>query len=317
MAERRAAGFNIPLNFYDGAEVNSIPKRVRAAAIGVWALAGDYSATQLTDGYVGPEMLRTFGCTPPIRAALKATTNSRGEHSPLWEDARDGGVQLTNWPKWQRTRAEVTTYRASEAERKKAARDAKRNQAQDNSRPSLDQLSSNSHATVDQLSTNCRATVEQLSPVEHDPRVGSGETSTSSNAKTSARTPAGRPQNVRSTKTETKTETKTKSLSIETSGECVTSGDARDEDTHTDQAPPRFCDNHPGGTRDRCGDCANARAFHAAWTDTQAVIETVRTQQAEAERRRRRELIDACLRCDDFGRLDDLTDCNHQEERHA
>lgn len=127
MAERRSPGFNIPLNFYDGAEVNSLPKRVRAAAIGVWSLAGNYAATQLTDGYVGPEQLRMFGCTSPIRAALKATTNSRGDLSPLWEDARDGGVQLSNWPKWQRTHAEVTTYRESEAERKRAARDAKRN----------------------------------------------------------------------------------------------------------------------------------------------------------------------------------------------
>jgi hypothetical protein len=126
MAEKRKAGFNIPLNFYDGPEVDSIPKRIRAAAIGVWALAGDYAATQLTDGYVGPGLLKQFGCTDAIRAALKVTINKKGELSPLWVDARNGGVQLTNWPKHQRTNDEVTTYRESEAERKRIERESKR-----------------------------------------------------------------------------------------------------------------------------------------------------------------------------------------------
>lgn len=124
MAERRAAGFNIPLNFYDGPEVDSIPKRIRAAAIGVWALAGDYAATQLSDGFVPAGVLKTFGCTDAIRAALKVTINKKGELSPLWIDARNGGIQLTNWTKHQRTNDEVTAYRSSEAERKRIAREA-------------------------------------------------------------------------------------------------------------------------------------------------------------------------------------------------
>lgn len=126
MAERRAAGFNIPLNFYDGPEVNSIPRRIRAGAIGVWALAGDYAATQLSDGYVPAGVLKTFGCTDAIRAALKVTINKKGELSPLWVDACNGGIQLTNWPKHQRTNDEVTTYRTREAERKRAERESKR-----------------------------------------------------------------------------------------------------------------------------------------------------------------------------------------------
>lgn len=127
VAERRAAGFNIPLNFYDGAEVDSIPKRIRAAAIGVWALAGDYAATQLSDGYVPAGVLKSFGCTDAIRAVLKVTLNKKGELSPLWVEGRNGGIQLTNWPKHQRTNDEVTSYRTREAERKRAKRDASRN----------------------------------------------------------------------------------------------------------------------------------------------------------------------------------------------
>lgn len=127
MAERRPPGFNVPLNFYDGPEVDSIPRRIRAAAIGVWTLCGNYAATQLTDGYVPAGMLKSFGCTDAIRAAMKVTINKKGELSPLWEEARNGGIQLTNWPKHQRTNDDVTTYRASEAERKRLEREAKRN----------------------------------------------------------------------------------------------------------------------------------------------------------------------------------------------
>jgi hypothetical protein len=127
MAERKAAGFNIPLNFYDGPEVSSIPKRIRAAAVGVWALAGDYSATKLTDGYVPADVLENLGCTDKIRAALKVTINVKGELSPLWVDGPSGGIQLTNWPKHQRTNAEVTAYLHADAERKRLARETKRN----------------------------------------------------------------------------------------------------------------------------------------------------------------------------------------------
>ncbi len=38
MAERRPPGFNVDLGFYDSDEVLSIPRKIRAAAIGVWTL---------------------------------------------------------------------------------------------------------------------------------------------------------------------------------------------------------------------------------------------------------------------------------------
>jgi hypothetical protein len=161
VAEKRKPGFNIPLNFYDGPEVESIPKRIRAAAIGVWALAGDYAATQLTDGYVGAGLLRQIGCTDAIRAALKVTINKKGELSPLWIEGRNGGVQLTNWPKHQRTNDEVTTYRASEAERKRGERAAKR-------KPS----------TSDNNETSGRTTVGQSTDVRSDARDPKTETET-------------------------------------------------------------------------------------------------------------------------------------------
>lgn len=122
MAERRPAGFNVPLGFYDGPEVKSIPRRIRAAAVGVWTLCGTFSANKLQDGYVGPETLKELCCTDAIRSALMATKGPDGASDPLWEDAWGGGIQFTKWVKYQRSRAEVKAYREADAERKRNAR---------------------------------------------------------------------------------------------------------------------------------------------------------------------------------------------------
>ena len=125
MAERRPPGFNIDLGFYDSAEVKSLPRRIRAAAVGVWSLCGNFSANKLQDGYVQAETLRDLGCTEAIRAALMSTIDADGNPSPLWVEAHSGGIQFTRWTKWQRTRAEVKAYRDADAERKRRAREGK------------------------------------------------------------------------------------------------------------------------------------------------------------------------------------------------
>lgn len=122
VAERRPPGFNVDLGFYDSEEVLSLPRKIRAAAIGVWTLCGSYSANKLSDGYVSLEALRDRGCTPAIRAALMSTVPE-----PLWAEAHAGGIQFTRWAKWQRTSDEVKAYREADAERKRKAREAKRN----------------------------------------------------------------------------------------------------------------------------------------------------------------------------------------------
>ncbi len=122
MAERRPPGFNVDLGFYDSEEVLSIPRKIRAAAVGMWTLCGSYSANKLSDGFVSNEMLKQLGCTPVIRAALMST-----KPEPLWvDDEHVGGIWFTRWAKWQRTCSEVKAYRDADAERKRRAREAKR-----------------------------------------------------------------------------------------------------------------------------------------------------------------------------------------------
>lgn len=124
MADRRPPGFNVPLGFYDGPEVKSIPRRIRAAAVGVWTLCGTFSANKLQDGYVGPEDLKTLCCTDAIRDAMMNTKGPDGAPDPLWVPARDGGIQFTKWVKYQRSRADVKAYREADAERKRTERKA-------------------------------------------------------------------------------------------------------------------------------------------------------------------------------------------------
>jgi hypothetical protein len=124
LADRRPPGFNVDLGFYDSPEVLSIPRKHRAAAVGVWTLCGAYAANKLTDGLVSEEKLKELGCTPAIKTALMST-----KPEPLWvsSDAYPGAIQFTRWTKWQRTCAEVKGYREAEAERKRKAREASRN----------------------------------------------------------------------------------------------------------------------------------------------------------------------------------------------
>lgn len=86
-------------------------------------------------------------------------------------------------------------------------------------------------------------------------------------------------------------------------------------DTHTDRPPSKFCDAHPRGTRNRCPDCGNARTAYEAWREDQAAQDVAIASAEDRERRTRRQLIEACHAaggpCDDFGRLDDLSPCDH------
>jgi hypothetical protein len=81
---------------------------------------------------------------------------------------------------------------------------------------------------------------------------------------------------------------------------------------HTDRPPSRFCTNHPNGTPERCGDCANARTAFKAWQEAEDELEQNRADALDADRRMIRDAIDNCDQCDDFGRTDDLEPCpNH------
>ena len=94
-----------------------IPRSKRTAAIGLWTIAGAWSAHDLTDGFVPAFMIEEWGGTEAdadelIRAGMWA------------EDEHDGdpGYQFVNWAEYQPMKADVEAKREYERERKRQQR---------------------------------------------------------------------------------------------------------------------------------------------------------------------------------------------------
>jgi hypothetical protein len=108
------AWFKVDDKFHSSEEVMSIPLAERAAAIGLWTLAGAWSADQLKDGYVPVTHLETWGGTIEIATSLV--------RAKLWTRVGSRGFQFRNWDKWQTTRADVDERQSGWREKKAAER---------------------------------------------------------------------------------------------------------------------------------------------------------------------------------------------------
>lgn len=278
--------FYVDDGFSDSKPVLNMPDRYRLAACGLWTLAGSWSAKEELDGFVPDSKLRQLGARPPIIAAL---TDSGPMSAPLCTEV-DGGLQFNSWEKWQPTRAELVAERIenerkreADAERKRAERAAKNDQNPD--RPRRRRKGRN---TV--ISTN--PTDENL-PSSQCPNGQTADIQRDSRAHAGARLDPTRPDPTRP--------------DLETHQSVYPT--VSSAPPHTDQPPSKFCDNHPDGTRDRCGDCANARRAFEAWEAAQTEHDREAAERADADRSAIRAAIDNCGNCDDFGRLDDLSPC--------
>lgn len=88
-------------------KVLSIPRRDRPAAMGLWVLAGAWSAHHLTDGAIPIFLVKELGCPP---AAAKSLVRSG-----LWRESEHGFV-FHDWESQQPSRTEVQVTRAKRAE---------------------------------------------------------------------------------------------------------------------------------------------------------------------------------------------------------
>lgn len=113
--------FRVDDGFTTSVPVLKIPRRYRTQAVGLWVLAGAWSAKELTDGFIPECVIEDFGGTPAIAARLVACG--------LWEKA-EKGYQLVGWSKYQPTKQQVLTSRSEAAERKKRGREAQRKAAE-------------------------------------------------------------------------------------------------------------------------------------------------------------------------------------------
>lgn len=107
-------------------ELLSIPRRYRAAAIGVWSLCGAWTSGQLTDGFVPNEVIKECGGTSDIRGWLVK--------AGLWNDGPDG-ITFTGRGCRVPNAQDVRKRRATTAQRVRDWREAQRESQADSDPP--------------------------------------------------------------------------------------------------------------------------------------------------------------------------------------
>lgn len=103
-------------SFGDHPKVKRIPRADRAAAIGLWTLAGTWSARHLQNGKVPDYMIEELAGSDHLAKILVDVE--------LWH-ITEGGYVFHNWEQWQPTREAVEARRQSEADRKARWRQSK------------------------------------------------------------------------------------------------------------------------------------------------------------------------------------------------
>jgi hypothetical protein len=101
--------FKVDDRFHSSRKVLAVPRRIRLAAIGLWTVAGSWSAGEELDGYVPDYMVEEWGGTGELVDALVA--------AGLWETASNG-TTFAKWAEYQPTREQMDEKREHERVRK-------------------------------------------------------------------------------------------------------------------------------------------------------------------------------------------------------
>lgn len=278
--------FYVDDGFSDSKPVSNLPDTQRLAAIGLWTLAGSWSAKEETDGHVPSARLRALGSKP---ALVKVLTDPGPLNAALWERTPHG-ILFKSWDKWQPTHAELEAERLenerkreADAARKRAERAAKngeelpptprrrrkgRNAVTIENHPhphGADRVKSDGnpggHPNQQQSDVQADLAGARLDPTRPDPTrssslVTSGGGGTSRNTQARNGSDAPPPQDI---------------------------GDSR----KTAHEPPAACRKHPGGWNhdENCAACGRLRKHAEGQRDAEAESERQRTRErAEWER---------------------------------
>ena len=109
--------FKVDDRFASSRKVLRIPRHRRASAIGLWTLAGAWSAHDLTDGFIPAFMVEEFGADESVAEDLVK--------ADLWCDAEhdnEAGYMFIKWGEYQPLKSEVEANREYERERKRQQR---------------------------------------------------------------------------------------------------------------------------------------------------------------------------------------------------
>lgn len=111
------AWFKVDDGFTNSKPVLRLQRRVRSSAIGLWTLAGAWSAKEMTDGFIPEYVIEELASTPAIAGHLVKCG--------LWETVEEGW-QFKGWDKYQPTREQIMEARDKETERKRKYRESQR-----------------------------------------------------------------------------------------------------------------------------------------------------------------------------------------------
>lgn len=163
--------FKVDDGLHSHRKVLSIPRKDRGAAMGLWVLAGSWSADNLTDGHIPAYMVSELGSTPKAARSLVS--------AQLWIETGDG-YEFHQWsqPGRQPTRAEVEADREAERIRKSEYRERVKSQRDKAGTPS---------GTPNGTGTDVPAGVRTTRPDPTRPVLSSGLGSQSPNGHTPAR----------------------------------------------------------------------------------------------------------------------------------
>jgi hypothetical protein len=121
------AWFKVDDSFHQSRKVLSIPRRDRAAAIGLWTLAGGWCASQLTDGRLGAHLISEFGSSRKyadilVSVGLWERVSAESGSDPDEIRSETDSFQFHNWARWQPTRDHVLGEREAARERMQRVR---------------------------------------------------------------------------------------------------------------------------------------------------------------------------------------------------
>lgn len=153
--------FRVDDNFADHPKVRRIPRGQRAAAIGLWTLAGTWAARHLRDGHVPDYMIDEL-CARPSHAEALVRVDLWHKHGHNCADCPPVSANsyvFHDWESLQYTREQVLAKREADAERQRLARERRKSQRE----------SQDSHAVTDTDEGVSHATVHDSRPVPSRP----------------------------------------------------------------------------------------------------------------------------------------------------
>ena len=157
--------FKVDDQFHASRKLNSIPKRHRLQAAGLWAIAGSWVSGQETDGFVPDYMIQVWSPT-------QKTVDSLVE-SGLWIRENDG-FRFYSWLNYNPSKEDSDAKRAASKERMRQSRERNRRRTDGESRNQPSKYAGNGAADEDvtlQHPNVTGGTLQRPDPTRPDPTL--------------------------------------------------------------------------------------------------------------------------------------------------